>query len=59
MKTLLSVLPEIVFTAGTATALLGMWYMMGWEYVAFFGGAILILISAYLHNVMHVEVADE
>lgn len=59
MKTFLSIIPEIVFVVGTTAALAAMWSMMGWEYAAFFGGAILILVSAYLHNVMNVQIEED
>lgn len=52
-------LPEIVFVIGAASALIAMWDMMGSTYAVFFGGAILILVSAYLHTVMSVEIKEE
>lgn len=59
MKTLLSVLPEILFGIGAAVVVTGMWSLMGFMYALIFTGAVLILASNYLHEIMHVEVADE
>ncbi len=43
MKTVISVLPDIIFTTAAVT---------------FLGGDILILVSTYLYNVMSVVVTD-
>ncbi|MFA7745930.1 hypothetical protein [Salinicoccus roseus] len=52
-------LPEITFTAGIILALVAMASMMGWQYALFFGGAVLLIVSLYLHNVMNTVIDDE
>lgn len=59
MKTIKSVLPEITFLTGVACAIIGMILFMNWQVALIFGGAVLILVSNYLYEVMSVEVADE
>lgn len=59
MKTLKSIIPELMYLTGVTIAFIAMWSLMGWEYAAFFGGAVLILSSNYLYEVMKVVPADE
>lgn len=56
MKTFKSILPEITFITGVTIALIGMWSFMGWQIALIFGGAVLILVSNYLIEVISVEV---
>lgn len=59
MNAFKSVLPEITFVTGCISVIIGMILFMNWQVALIFGGAVLILVSNYLHEVMSVVVADE
>jgi len=52
-------LPEIAFAVGIISVLIAMASMMGWQYALLFGGAALLVVSLYLHNVMNTVIDDE
>lgn len=59
METLKSIIPEIIFVTGVAMVVIVMWSLMGWQYALFFTGAVLILVSAYVNELMSVSLDEE
>lgn len=53
-----SLLPEITFLTGTVAAIIGLWSFTNWQITLIFAGGVLILASAYINEIMSLEVED-
>jgi len=55
MTTIKSIIPEITYLTGATAAIIGMWSFMNWQMALIFAGAVLILASNYLMEVIGYE----